>query len=316
VRSGSRSGDRIDFEDVTQVKIRELGYLIVGTTDLSRWQDFGAQMLGAQVLPGPEDTLRLKIDERACRLIVRRGTQDALTSSGWMVEGREEFQAAVHDLEAARVTLRRGASIECAVRAVTEFVSFDDPSGQVHEIAWGPISDFVPFGSPIGVSGFVTGALGMGHVVLTAVEQFDATVEFMTKVCGFNLADILHLPLPGLPKPARVYFYHCNNARQHSYALAELPGPASCNHILLQVAAMDDVGRGYDRASYKGVPLVTTLGRHVNDEMFSFYMKSPGGFDVEYGYGGKTIEDWSKNVVFETTRGSHWGHIHLPVGNK
>jgi 3,4-dihydroxy-9,10-secoandrosta-1,3,5(10)-triene-9,17-dione 4,5-dioxygenase len=305
----------MDLEDATRVNICELGYLIVGTTDLGRWHDFGAQVLGAQVLPGTEDTVRLKIDDRASRLIVRRAAEDALASSGWMVEGREQFQAAVRELESAKVELRRGSASECTVRAVTEFVTFQDPSGQVHEIAWGPISDFVPFRSPIDVSGFVTGALGLGHVVATAVEHFDATAEFMTRVCGFSLSDILHLPIPGLPKPARVYFYHCNNPRQHSYALAELPGPATCNHVLLQVANLDDVGRGYDRAASKGVRLVTTLGRHVNDEMFSFYMKSPGGFDIEYGYGGKTIGDWSRNVVFETTRGSHWGHIHLPQGN-
>ena len=56
------------------------------------------------------------------------------------------------------------------------------------------------------------------------------------------------------------------------------------------------------------VPLQTTMGRHVNDDMFSFYMYTPSGFAIEYGAGGKQIEDWSKMKVFETTRGSHWGH--------
>jgi hypothetical protein len=31
------------------------------------------------------------------------------------------------------------------------------------------------------------------------------------------------------------------------------------------------------------VPMSATLGRHVNDLMLSFYLKIPGGFDVEFG---------------------------------
>ena len=50
-----------------------------------------------------------------------------------------------------------------------------------------------------------------------------------------------------------------------------------------------------------------TLGRHCNDQMISFYMKTPGGFDLEYGFGGLTV-DWSKHAVFEATKVSQWGH--------
>jgi 3,4-dihydroxy-9,10-secoandrosta-1,3,5(10)-triene-9,17-dione 4,5-dioxygenase len=42
--------------------------------------------------------------------------------------------------------------------------------------------------------------------------------------------------------------------------------------------------------------------------MVSFYMQSPGGFDVEYGAEGRTIEDWAKYEVFESTVASFWGH--------
>jgi 3,4-dihydroxy-9,10-secoandrosta-1,3,5(10)-triene-9,17-dione 4,5-dioxygenase len=42
--------------------------------------------------------------------------------------------------------------------------------------------------------------------------------------------------------------------------------------------------------------------------MVSFYMKSPGGFDIEYGAEGRTIDDWSNYEVFESTVPSFWGH--------
>ena len=55
------------------------------------------------------------------------------------------------------------------------------------------------------------------------------------------------------------------------------------------------------------VPLSATLGQHLNDRMISFYMKTPSGFDLEYGYGGLQC-DWERHNAFEFTRVSIWGH--------
>jgi hypothetical protein len=51
-----------------------------------------------------------------------------------------------------------------------------------------------------------------------------------------------------------------------------------------------------------------TLGRHSNDNMLSFYAKTPSGFFVECGWGGRTVnmDNW---VPEELTIGpSLWGH--------
>ena len=42
-----------------------------------------------------------------------------------------------------------------------------------------------------------------------------------------------------------------------------------------------------------------TLGRHINDEVTSFYANSPSGFMVEYGWGGRVIEPegWQPSEV-------------------
>ena len=52
---------------------------------------------------------------------------------------------------------------------------------------------------------------------------------------------------------------------------------------------------------------VSTLGRHANDHMISFYVRTPSGFDIEYGTGGLTVDDatW---VARHTTAHSVWGH--------
>ena len=39
------------------------------------------------------------------------------------------------------------------------------------------------------------------------------------------------------------------------------------------------------------VKMSATLGRHVNDKMLSFYMKTPGGFDIEFGCEGLEVAD-------------------------
>ena len=30
-----------------------------------------------------------------------------------------------------------------------------------------------------------------------------------------------------------------------------------------------------------------TLGTHTNDRMTSFYVRTPSGFEIEYGFGGR-----------------------------
>jgi 3,4-dihydroxy-9,10-secoandrosta-1,3,5(10)-triene-9,17-dione 4,5-dioxygenase len=77
-------------------------------------------------------------------------------------------------------------------------------------------------------------------------------------------------------------------------------------HLMVETATLDDVGRAMDRCARRGAPVSAGLGRHANDEMVSFYVKTPGGFDIEYGTGGRLVDDatW---VSRETTAISLWG---------
>ena len=76
---------------------------------------------------------------------------------------------------------------------------------------------------------------------------------------------------------------------------------------MVEVDNMTEVGRAHDRRLAHEVPLSATLGQHLNDRMTSFYMKTPSGFDLEYGYGGLLV-DWQAHSAFEFTRVSLWGH--------
>jgi 3,4-dihydroxy-9,10-secoandrosta-1,3,5(10)-triene-9,17-dione 4,5-dioxygenase len=147
----------------------------------------------------------------------------------------------------------------------------------------------------------------MGHTVLPA-PAFDETVKFCTEIMGFELSDLFNFQPAGPEGPSLpIHFFHCNNGRHHSLALAGFPVPSGCVHVMVEVESMPEVGRALDRMLAHKVQQTATLGQHTNDKMISFYMRSPSNFDIEYGFGGAVV-DWSEHVAHEFTRVSLWGH--------
>ena len=287
------------------MKITEFGYVMIGTTDQAKWRAYGTDVLGMATVDGPDGVLYLKMDERDFRFAIQKSDREQLFASGWGVDSEAEYLALKKAVEQAKVKVTPGSDAERRVRKVQDFFSFLDPSGLRHEVFWGPIASFSKFVSPTGTR-FVTSGLGFGHAVLPT-SNIKATVEFWTSVMGFGVSDLLHLTLDPSQPPISIYFMHCGNGRQHSLAFAELSDPTGCNHLMVEVDSIDEVGRALDRVDQNKVKITLTLGRHVNDDMISFYMKTPGGFQLEFGTGG-IVKDWSTHQVFETTRGSHWGH--------
>ncbi|NNC55610.1 MAG: biphenyl 2,3-dioxygenase, partial [Pseudomonadales bacterium] len=214
----------------------------------------------------------------------------------------------VDKLKRAGVGVEEATAKEAADRCVHRLYRFADPVGNQHEVYWGVISDFSRLVSPVGVSSFVTGAQGLGHVVLPA-PNFDAMIELFRDTLGFGLSDLMNIRFSDDPnEPAkRLWFMHCNS-RHHSLGFFEMDHPAGCVHCMFEVENIDEVGRAEDRRIAHGVKLSATLGRHANDHMVSFYMQSPGGFDIEYGAEGRAIDNWDDYSVFESTVPSFWGH--------
>jgi len=288
------------------MEIKELGYVLIGAPDLEKWRHYGTQVLGMAEKAGPGGELYLKMDTRDFRLAVKQTGKDEFLAVGWQVEGPQELAAWRARVEGAGVTATAGTEEELGLRKACDFFWFIDPAGGRHEVFWGPISAFEPFVSPVGVSGFVTGDMGLGHVVL-ATKKVEETRAFWCDVMGFGVSDQINFNMgPGVP-PIRLYFLHCGNGRQHSLAIAEMDHPTGVQHMMVEVKSIDDVGYGLDRVLDSGTPLALSIGRHVNDNMLSFYMVTPGGFMLEYGHGG-LVMDWTDHKVFQATKGSHWGH--------
>ncbi len=206
--------------------------------------------------------------------------------------------------------VKTGEAAELADRRVGQLLHVDDPSGNSLEIFCGAALDNRPAISPYG-NAFVTGDQGLGHVVLPAADD-DETPTFYTDLLGFRLRDSMRLPgeffgRPAGGPPVWMRFLGCC-PRHHSLALAPMTPTAGIVHLMVEVAALDDVGRALDRCHRRKATVSSTLGRHANDLMVSFYVQTPGGFDIEYGTDGRLVDDdtW---ISRESTAVSLWGHV-------
>ena len=81
-------------------------------------------------------------------------------------------------------------------------------------------------------------------------------------------------------------------------------------HFMVEVDDMDTVGRARDRCAELSVPVEYELGRHTNDQMFSFYPRTPSGFAAEIGWGGLRVDEATWQVT-EMLQDSVWGHHKL-----
>jgi 3,4-dihydroxy-9,10-secoandrosta-1,3,5(10)-triene-9,17-dione 4,5-dioxygenase len=290
--------------------VRSLGYLRIEATDVEAWRAFGVKVLGMVEGRGPEaGAVYLRMDDFPARLVILAGERDRLLASGWEVPDAAALSRAVRVLEAAGVAMKPAGAGELADRRVAGLVAFDDPFGNALELFWGAALDSRPAVLPYGNS-FVAGDLGMGHVVLPVTDDAVA-MHFYAEVLGLGLRDTMRLPpqLLGLPAdggPLWMRFLGCN-PRHHSLALAPLPAPSGVVHLMIEAGSLDDVGLALDRCQRQKAPVVGSLGRHANDHMVSFYVRTPGGFDIEYGTDGRLVDEatW---VSRETTATSVWGH--------
>jgi 3,4-dihydroxy-9,10-secoandrosta-1,3,5(10)-triene-9,17-dione 4,5-dioxygenase len=290
--------------------------VIIETTNLELWHEFSTNILGLMPAASPHESIILfRVDDRPFRFWIQRGERERFIAPGWEFPNKAEYIAALERLRAAGRPVELAEAREARGRHVYELARSSDPAGNAFELFYGRSYDYAPFTSSAGVSRFVTGdngAMGLGHVVLTA-PNFDETHAFYKEALGFGDTDLGRAYLDGGgPDDAGVgfAFLHARNGRHHSLALGQVPeSPHGAVHMMLEVAALEDVGRAYDRVlNSKGrVPLSATLGRHVNDKMTSFYMQTPGGFDLEYGWDGLVI-DPDKWVPTTSLSVSDWGH--------
>ena len=280
------------------MNINALGYVGIRTRNLEDWTAYGTRFLGMELVEASRGTLALRMDDRKQRVIVHTDENEGPSFYGWEVADAAALDALAAHLEKSDVKFARGSRALADERRVKDLIVFSDPIGNRLEAFHGAEIASEPFKPGRSISGFRTGPLGMGHAVLTA-EKLDAVLPFYTEILNFKPTDYIL-------KPFKAYFFHING-RHHSLAFIDT-GKNGIHHLMVELYHLDDVGQAYDLALQKPEMIGTTLGRHVNDHVTSFYSYSPSQFLVEYGWGGRTIDtgNWTPH---ERTEGpSLWGH--------
>jgi 2,3-dihydroxybiphenyl 1,2-dioxygenase len=284
--------------------LQALGYVGIRSKSLEDWAAYGTRFLGMQLVDQSRGTLALRMDDRKQRVIVHEDDAEGPSFYGWEVADAATLDALAAHLEKNGVKVARGSRALADERRVKDLIVFADPIGNRLEVFHGAEIASDAFKPGRSISGFRTGPLGMGHAVLTA-ERLDEVVPFYTEILNFRPSDYIL-------KPFKAYFFHLN-PRHHSLAFIDT-GKNGIHHLMVELCYLDDVGQAYDLALRQPEMIGTTLGRHVNDHVTSFYSWSPSRFLVEYGWGGRTIDpaNWTPH---ERTEGpSLWGHDRLWLG--
>jgi 2,3-dihydroxybiphenyl 1,2-dioxygenase len=287
--------------------LQALGYVGFGSSALDDWRQFGTGLVGLQAVERSPSLLAFRMDDRKQRIVIDRSMAEGARFFGWEVADAAALDELAARLERAKVDVLAEPRALADTRRVGGLISFRDPAGNRLEAFYGAEIDETPFSPGRSISGFRTGALGLGHAVLT-VENIDAVMPFYVDLLGFALSDHMQ-------KPFRAYFFHIN-ARHHSLALIET-GRNGMHHLMVELFSLDDVGQSYDIALSQQERVSVTLGRHTNDLMTSFYARTPSSFMVECGWGGREIDPtWQP---FELKDGpSLWGHerVWLPPADR
>ncbi|MGH7073297.1 MAG: VOC family protein [Stellaceae bacterium] len=280
------------------MELQSLGYIGIRADSIEEWAELGPNLFGLEQVERTRSALRFRMDDRSQRIVV---TAEGGTGIAYL--GFEVADAAALDRLGARLDQRGTAAARfsrslAGERHVADGIAFADPAGNRLEAFCSAEIATEPFRPGRNISGFRTGALGMGHVVLQT-RDIEPMRRFYQDVLGFALSDYFLHPFP-------IYFLHLN-PRHHSIGLLA-HSENRVHHLMIETLMLDDIGQGYDLAMLEENRIATTLGRHINDQVTSFYSHTPSGFMLEYGWGGRSIDhgNWTPTEVVHGP--SMWGH--------
>lgn len=277
---------------LTVPPVTALAHVILEVADLDAWVDFATNLLDVAITRDG-DVARIRIDSRDFRWELKAADTDRVVALGWELPD----DASVTAWAAATPGAQIGDAAERGCGSLAWVIG---PGEVRQEVVARPRRSTVPLATPGGTR-FVAEGLGAGHAVLV-LEPLEEMIEFARTVLGLRLTDTI-------TRGDRVVtFMHCAGtaARHHSLALTNRTGPTELNHLMLEVTEMNMVGRAYERCEEAGA-VSRGLGEHTNDGMFSFYCRTPSGFEIEYGCGGTVVDDASWRPV-DHPASSIWGH--------
>ncbi|TVP44627.1 MAG: extradiol ring-cleavage dioxygenase [Halomonas sp.] len=290
------------------------GYAVISTRRLDEWKRFGGEALGLHMDVRSANVVSFRVDERERRLIVQSGQHDDFAALGLEVLTDEALAEILSRLRGFGISITEVSGEEAALRGVDAFWAFEGPKRQKIELFRTAATTDAPL--TLGVSGFLTGDSGLGHLAITSAAP-DAMIDFWQTVFDARRSDRIEANMSGVN--LLITFLRLNE-RHHSIAVARTKGvlmdpiPTRIQHMAMEVASLDDVTDSYIRCRKLGFRMAQSVGQHTNDREISYYVISPSGFEIEIGWNPLRVDEsgWDDSTVHQGT--SFWGHNPLDIG--
>ena len=286
-----------------------LGYIVVESRKLPDWQRFGKEGLGVHVDRIDGSTLALRIDAHQRRLIVADGAAEDVVAIGWQLHDEPALQLALARLRSQRIDVHEVNGALAGQRGVERFWAFDGPKRLRFELFTQPLVTTQPL--DMLASGFVTGAMGLGHFAMTSREP-EAALRFFQQTFDARLSDTIEDRLNGIT--LELTFLRLNE-RHHTAAIAATRGKrmnplrTAIHHLNLQAHSLYDVTLGYQRLRKMGYEIANAIGQHPNDRELSYYVVSPSGFEIDVGWNPIVVTDAANWKPAHYHGISLWGHF-------
>ncbi|MBA5689893.1 VOC family protein [Rugamonas apoptosis] len=285
----------------------QLGYLVIESARLDAWRQFGEEALGMELAQRDERLLAFRMDDHQRRIMVQTGGAEDVVAIGWQLRDQAALDTVLARLRWRQIAVTPSTPEQARARGVAQFWQCTGPKGLQIELFTNPLLNDAPL--RMRTSAFVTGAAGMGHVAITS-RRPAAMLAFWNDIFDARHSDDIEAHISGLTLDIR--FLRVNE-RHHSIAVACTRGRrmdpirTRIQHFNVQAATLDDLSAAYVRCRKLGFPIALGMGQHTNDKELSFYVRSPSGFEIEFGWQPIAVDEhgWQPAVHQGI---SIWGH--------
>jgi len=284
-----------------------MGYAVIESNWAEAWQRLLGEALGMQAEIESDQTVAARMDDHERRLIVVPGPAEDLQALGMELADEQALATVLQRLQKRGIAVKESTAAAARQRGVERFWHVTGPKRLEIEL----YTQAKLAGTPLemATSGFVTGAQGFGHVAMST-RRPDAMKQFWSDIFDIRHTDDVHFTISGVPM---LFEFMRFNPRHHSIAFVHTPKiqldpiRTRIQHLEVQAASLDDLGAAWDRCRKLGFKVAMSVGQHANDKAVSFYVVTPSGFEIEFGWNPLTVDEasWQPEVW---DRISTWGH--------
>src|SRR5262245_50947120 len=119
--------------------VSQLGYLVLGVSDIDAWRDLAASVIGAEERrEAGTELVRLRFDEHRHRITLQAAKTDSVMAIGWEVPSPDELESVRRKVAEQGFPITEGTRADLADRKVEALFRFRDMDGVPVEIYHGP----------------------------------------------------------------------------------------------------------------------------------------------------------------------------------